>query len=89
MTLEPLNILLVEDNPADARLVQEMLREVLGTLFDLTHVTRLEAAVHQTKKRSDVILFALSLSSTQGLGAVKQLHNIHPQVPILDAAICH
>lgn len=64
MTLEPVKILLVEDNLTDARLVQEMLQEVRGTLFDLTHVTRLEAAAHQTKKRSNVILFALSLSST-------------------------
>lgn len=82
MTLEPLKILLVEDNATDARLVQEMLQEVRGT-FDLTHVARLEAVAYQTKKRFNVILFALSLSSTQDLEAVKQLRSIYPQVPFV------
>ena len=37
-------ILLVEDNPGDARLVREMLTEVASTEFDVQHVERLSEA---------------------------------------------
>jgi len=84
MTPEPLKILVVADNIADAHLVQEMLREPSGARFELTHVTKLEVAIAcQTKKPSDVILFALSLFQSQYIEAIRGLCSIHPQVPIV------
>ena len=34
------HVLLVEDNPGDARLVQELLSEATGAQFELSHVER-------------------------------------------------
>jgi len=45
MLTEIITILLVEDNSADACLVQEMLRKVEAFQFQLIHVTRLEEAL--------------------------------------------
>src|SRR5580704_1509861 len=56
------NVLLVEDNPADARLVQEMLRFVHHTLFRLSAVDCLAAALARVSvSRPDLILLDLSL----------------------------
>ena len=41
---ETLHILLVEDNPGDARLLRELLLEADSFDFKLTHVDRLAAA---------------------------------------------
>ncbi len=50
MTQDAIRVLLVEDNPGDARLVRETLAEVRSARFDLTHVTRLAS-------RAAVIVF--------------------------------
>ena len=44
----PITILLIEDNPADARLLTESLKDARQSLFRVTHVPRLQAAVEAT-----------------------------------------
>jgi CheY-like chemotaxis protein len=44
MAHQPIRVLLVEDNPGDARLLREMLVEASSSQFELTHVGRLEQA---------------------------------------------
>ncbi len=41
MSEKPIRVLLVEDNPGDARLVRETLAEIDSPQFELTHVERL------------------------------------------------
>lgn len=41
----PLEILLVEDNPGDARLIHEYLADARDASFELTHVDRLAPAL--------------------------------------------
>ncbi len=83
----PLKILLVEDNPADAHSVQEMLQQV-AVPFQLTHVTSLEAASAKLPGSNylttpAVVLLSLSFPDAQGLEAVKRVCIAHPHVPIV------
>ncbi len=53
-----LNILLIEDNPGDIRLLQEILREVTTTRCQITPVTTLAAAVEKLSVGTDHNIFA-------------------------------
>lgn len=80
----PLKILLVEDNPADADLLQEILDEADETQWSLVHVERLSEALHTLNENYfDVILLDLSLPDKQGLGTIAQTHEAAPDLPIV------
>ncbi|HEY9829325.1 MAG TPA: response regulator [Stenomitos sp.] len=85
MTTETLTILLVEDNPKDACLVQEMLQTAKTILFQLIQVSRLEEALTYLSQTSSisVILLDWALPDAQGAGMITQLHQVSPDIPIL------
>ncbi len=66
--MERIQILLIEDNPGDAKLVEIFLRESTSIDFDLTHAMRLsEGLAHvQQGKRFDIMLLDLSLPDSSG-----------------------
>jgi CheY-like chemotaxis protein len=77
-------ILLVEDNPGDARLVRESLSEVTARSFHLTHVERLEDAIRRLEQdRYDVVLLDLLLQDSERLGTLMEIHQQAPKVPIV------
>jgi CheY-like chemotaxis protein len=77
-------VLLVEDNPGDARLVKESLAEVSARAFHLTHVERLEDAIRRLEHhRFDVVLLDLLLQDSQRLGTLMEIHQQAPKVPIV------
>jgi diguanylate cyclase (GGDEF)-like protein len=77
------HVLLVEDNPGDARLVQELLAEANGP-FHLTHVATLTDARHQLMTDViDCVLLDLSLPDASRLEAPMQLRAAAPDVPIV------
>ena len=79
-----IEVLLVEDNPGDARLIQEILAEVRGTPFDLEHVDRLSAGLERLSSRGiDVVLLDLSLPDSRGLDTFVTMHAQASQVPII------
>ena len=53
MDYEPLAILLIEDNPADAEMIRQMLAEVEDSPTGLEHVDRLSAGLD--RDGSDVL----------------------------------
>jgi PleD family two-component response regulator len=80
----PVEVLLVEDNPGDARLVKESLAEAGARGFNLTHVERLEDAIRQLERdRYDVVLLDLLLQDSQRLGTLMAIHQQAPRVPIV------
>jgi signal transduction histidine kinase len=80
----PIKILLVEDNPSDARLLREVLQEMDSAEFEMIHVERLSEALDcLARKRFDVILSDLSLPDTYGLETLIQLHEQAPGIPII------
>jgi phosphoserine phosphatase RsbU/P len=80
----PLRLLLVEDNPADARLIQEELREVPSARFEVLHVERMAAAEQRVRDaRPDAVLLDLSLPDGHGLGNISLLLQAAPMVPLV------
>ena len=79
------NVLLVEDNPGDARLVQEMLKDAAGSsTFDVHHVERLaEARQRVMQKGPGCVLLDLTLPDARRLEALMQLRAAAPDVPIV------
>jgi PAS domain S-box-containing protein len=84
MTKSPMTILLIEDNPGDARLIREMFRGPTSHPTSITHVTSMhEAETHVADHPMDIILLDLGLPDTQGLGAVRRTHLAAPHVPLV------
>src|SRR5712671_2576246 len=80
---EPLKVLLVEDNPADARLVREMLKEV-SPRPQVTHVERLrDALAHLRTQGFSAVLLDLTLPDCQGLETFVRARNEAPRAPIV------
>lgn len=79
-----LKILLVEDNLAEARLLQEFLKQTQSKQFSLVHVKRLGEAVKELSKSTyDVILLDLTLPDSEGLSSLPILITLVPSVPIV------
>jgi len=79
-------VLLVEDNPGDARLVTEMLRETGDVAFALVHVTTVAAAVEALTNPSseqDVVLLDLSLPDETGLDTVRSVADVADRTSIV------
>jgi len=80
----PIQILLIEDNPGDARLVAELLRGVATANFVIERVDRLEPALERLKQaRVDVMLLDLSLPDSRGHETFTAIHDQAPDVPII------
>jgi PAS domain S-box-containing protein len=77
-----LNVLLVEDNPGDARLIREMLNDVPAARLRLHHADRLAAGLERLDG-VDVVLLDLSLPDSQGLETFRRLRDRAPEMPIV------
>lgn len=78
------NVLLVEDNAAEARLLQEILKSTSHQRFILAHVKRLtEAITHLTTNPTDVVLLDLTLPDSVGLASLDTLIQAIPSLPIV------
>jgi diguanylate cyclase (GGDEF)-like protein/PAS domain S-box-containing protein len=77
-------VLLVEDNPGDARLLREMFNEQGSSNTDVTIVQSLcEAEEYLAKHATDIILLDLGLPDAHGLEAVRRAHAAAPRVPLV------
>lgn len=84
MNNQPLRILLVEDNAADARLLREMLSVEPHDSFELTHSLRMSDAVLQLSKcEVDVILLDLGLPDAHGLDSVRRVVAAGPDAALV------
>jgi diguanylate cyclase (GGDEF)-like protein/PAS domain S-box-containing protein len=77
-------LLLVEDNPADIRLLREMFHEQSSHHTELTQVETMgQAEKHLAGAAVDIILLDLGLPDAQGLAAVRRAHAIAPRIPLV------
>jgi len=84
MTKGSIKVLLIEDNPGDARLIKEMLRERESPRFDLEWVDRLSKGIdYLGKKFVDVVLLDLSLPDSRGTETFNKLAKYMPRVPVV------
>lgn len=84
MNEKHIKVLLIEDNPADTRLIREILSQARGTNYDLECVEWLssEMELHYTKG-FDVIILDLGLRGSQGLDMLSILHTKALKMPIV------
>ena len=77
-------ILLVEDNPADARLAREILAEAHRYSFDVADASTLALALTLLSQREfDVVLLDLSLPDLLGIDSVKRIRAQNDAIPIV------
>lgn len=86
MRKEQIRVLLVEDNPGDARLIKEMLAgpAYFGVTYQLSQAETLNMAIHLCQKdRFDTILLDLNLPDSTGLQTLEDLNGLFPHVPLI------
>ncbi|GIX05746.1 MAG: hypothetical protein KatS3mg115_0149 [Candidatus Poribacteria bacterium] len=78
-------VLLVEDEPADVRLIQELLREAPQVAVEVVAVDRLSAAQAALGggEPFDAILLDLNLPDSRGVETVQRVVTLAPGVPIV------
>jgi signal transduction histidine kinase len=80
---QELNLLLVEDNPGDARLIREMLGGS-RTQTSLSHAETLADARQQALGNAcDIVLLDLGLPDSQGLDTIVRFTEALPEIPIV------
>jgi signal transduction histidine kinase len=77
-------VLLIEDNPGDARLIQELLANGSGDQFDVETADRLATALVRLRAGGvDALLLDLSLPDSQGWDTFDKVKAQAPSVPIV------
>ena len=80
----PVKVLLIEDNPGDARLILELLSAGNVADFALERVDRLQAALERLQEGGvDVVLLDLGLPDCEGLDTFRRAQQSAPEVPII------
>ena len=80
---DSIRVLLIEDNPGDARLIQEMLKEA-GSRFDFKWADRLSTGLERlVEEVFDVLLLDLGLPDSQGIDTFTRAHAQAAQIPII------
>ncbi|MBI3752931.1 MAG: sigma-54-dependent Fis family transcriptional regulator [Deltaproteobacteria bacterium] len=82
---KPVKILLVEDNPADARLIREMLADAdAKDAFVVTHIARLKDALEQYAKEGfDAVLLDLILPDSMGIETFLKVYKQMSAAPVV------
>src|SRR5580700_10505104 len=84
MKEKALQVLLVEDNAGDVRLLREMFNGEKPDSFELTHLLRMsEAETHLAKGGTDIVLLDMGLPDGHGLDTVRRAHRVAPNIPMI------
>lgn len=80
----PIRLLLVEDNPGDARLFAEMIKEARAFQFELVHRESIDGAlISLALQCPDMIVLDLGLPDAGGVDAVRQVRHAAPLTPLV------
>jgi signal transduction histidine kinase len=84
MNEKPIQVLLVEDNEGDARLLRQMFRKEKPGSFELTHLSRMTQALsHLATGGVDIVLLDMGLPDGHGLDTVRRARTAAPGVPLI------
>ncbi|MFX1391739.1 MAG: winged helix-turn-helix transcriptional regulator, partial [Promethearchaeota archaeon] len=84
MEKKKLNILLIEDNKADVRLIKELLKTNKDFIFELESNPRLSESVNLIKtKKFDIILLDLTLPDSDRESTLENVLNVTTEIPII------
>ncbi len=77
-------VLLIEDNPGDAVLLREMLKELDSPQIDITHADCMKnAEQHLAKEGFDAILLDMGLPDCSGLHSIRKTREAAPRTPLV------
>jgi PAS domain S-box-containing protein len=81
----PINVLFIEDNPGDARLIEEELRSASSKIFvQLEWVDRLEEGLQRLEADNiSAVLLDLHLPDSQGLDTLQRVLSQAPDTPVI------
>jgi len=81
---ENIKILLIEDNPGDAYLVEDHLEEFANFSYEIKNIGTLGEALSVLKEQSfDVIVLDLGLPDSYGINTFLRIYNENPLIPII------
>jgi diguanylate cyclase (GGDEF)-like protein/PAS domain S-box-containing protein len=84
MTEVTVSILLIEDNPGDARQVQEILKDVPGFSFKFDRCDRLSRGLEHIEAGDiNIVLLDLNLPDSFGYETFQKLHSSFPEIPVV------
>ena len=84
MPANTIKVLLIEDNPGDVRLIEEMLKEEPGCFFMVECFGRLEEAIARIRLGGfDVLLLDLSLPDSHGLDTFLKVQETGSDKPVI------
>src|SRR5690349_4880937 len=85
MTDRPIHVLLIEDNPGDIRLIEEMLKQSTFPPCELFHINNLHVNEREkvADKTLDIILLDLHFDDMTGLDTYNYANLYFPLVPII------
>ena len=79
-----IKILLIEDNPGDAYLIEEHLEEFANFSYEFKNVGTLNETLSVLKEQPyDVVLLDLGLPDSDGVNTFLSVHNKNPLIPII------
>ena len=82
--MNSINILLVEDNPADQVMVEEVLQDATTFSYHLVTCERIaEAPDCIAKAHPDIVLLDLTLPDSSGLVTLEKIKELVPNVPVV------
>jgi signal transduction histidine kinase len=84
MDKKEIQVLLIEDNPGDVRLIREMLAESKLQLFSLAHSGSLSEGLDSLSNNThDVVLLDIGLPDSSGLDSVLEIKTAAPVIPVI------
>ncbi|CDG64973.1 MAG: two-component system, NarL family, sensor histidine kinase UhpB [Methanobacterium sp.] len=79
-----INVLLVEDNPGDALIIDQMFKQIHKIQSHIIHAKRLSEGLEALDSHDfHIILLDLQLPDSQGLDTFNQVHDVAPDIPII------
>lgn len=84
MINKEINIFIIEDNPGDVRIFEEMLKEIEETRFNIQSASSLAETKKQLPEASvDVVVCDLGLPDSKGLDTLLQVKELNGHLPIV------
>ena len=84
MTIETIRVLIIEDNPGDARLIEEMLKGAKRARFHFINHTTLSSGLEELLSNNiDVVLLDLNLPDCTGRDTITIIHEKAKTMPII------
>ncbi len=78
------NVLVVEDSPGDALLVETALDDAVDSVFRIRRAATLAAALDELREGAiDIVLTDLGLPDSDGIGTVRAIRAAAPETPIV------